>query len=652
MSLVRCDNLSIHFGDRAILSEADFSIEPNERVCLIGRNGAGKSTLLKIVTGELLPDNGAVHYQDNLRVSVLDQALPQADELSVREVVGQGLAAQTDLLAAYSQLSSSAESAADLEALEQMQSRIDTLGGWQPELQIEAIMTQLALPAEALLSDLSGGWRRRVALAKALVSKPDLLLLDEPTNHLDIATIEWLEHEVRGYKGSVIFITHDRAFLQKLATRIVEIDRGRIISWPGDYANYLRLKEQALADEDTRNALFDKRLAQEETWIRQGIKARRTRNEGRVRALKAMREERSKRLSKQGKAQIQIASSEESGRKVIEARAITHAYSDKPLLQNFKLKIMRGDRIGIIGNNGVGKTTLLRILLGQLTPDSGSVKIGTNLTIGYFDQVREGLEWDKSVAFNVANGKDHITINGGDRHVIGYLKGFLFTPERARTAIKHLSGGEVNRVLLAKLFTQTNNLMVLDEPTNDLDIEMLEVLEEKLVEYAGTLLVVSHDRDFVDNVVTSTLVFEENNQLIEYQGGFADWASRGRRLAVLEQRPGETVTDQPQEHLQDITPSQQETPSPVEPKAHVQTSADRSSKKLSYKLQRELDALPDTIAGLEDKLAELTGETRAADFYSQDFAVTEPVLNALAATQQALDIATERWIELEEMQQG
>lgn len=652
MSLVRCDNLSIHFGDRAILSEADFSIEPNERVCLIGRNGAGKSTLLKIVTGELLPDNGAVHFQDNVRVSVLDQALPQADDLSVREVVGQGLAVQTALLAAYSQLSSSAESAEDMAALEQTQSRIDALGGWQPELQIEAIMTQLALPAEALLSDLSGGWRRRVALAKALVSKPDLLLLDEPTNHLDIATIEWLEHEVRGYKGSVIFITHDRAFLQKLATRIVEIDRGRIISWPGDYANYLRLKEQALADEDTRNALFDKRLAQEETWIRQGIKARRTRNEGRVRALKAMREERSKRLAKQGKAQIQIASSEESGRKVIEARAITHGYTDKPLLQNFKLKIMRGDRIGIIGNNGVGKTTLLRILLGQLTPDSGSVKIGTNLTIGYFDQVREGLEWDKSVAFNVANGKDHITINGSDRHVIGYLKGFLFTPERARTAIKHLSGGEVNRVLLAKLFTQTNNLMVLDEPTNDLDIEMLEVLEEKLVEYAGTLIVVSHDRDFVDNVVTSTLVFEENNQLIEYQGGFADWASRGRQLAVLEQRQGEPVTDQPQDHPQQPTPSEQETPSSVAAKAPVQTSAGRSSKKLSYKLQRELDTLPDAIAALEDKLAELTGETGAADFYSQDFAVTEPVLNALAATQQALDTATERWIELEEMQQG
>ncbi|NCF43736.1 MAG: ATP-binding cassette domain-containing protein [Proteobacteria bacterium] len=652
MSLVRCDNLSIHFGDRAILSEADFSIEPHERVCLIGRNGAGKSTLLKIVTGELLPDNGAVHFQDNVRVSVLDQALPQADDLSVREVVGQGLAVQTALLAAYSQLSSSAESAEDMAALEQTQSRIDALGGWQPELQIEAIMTQLALPAEALLSDLSGGWRRRVALAKALVSKPDLLLLDEPTNHLDIATIEWLEHEVRGYKGSVIFITHDRAFLQKLATRIVEIDRGRIISWPGDYANYLRLKEQALADEDTRNALFDKRLAQEETWIRQGIKARRTRNEGRVRALKAMREERSKRLAKQGKAQIQIASSEESGRKVIEARAITHGYTDKPLLQNFKLKIMRGDRIGIIGNNGVGKTTLLRILLGQLTPDSGSVKIGTNLTIGYFDQVREGLEWDKSVAFNVANGKDHITINGSDRHVIGYLKGFLFTPERARTAIKHLSGGEVNRVLLAKLFTQTNNLMVLDEPTNDLDIEMLEVLEEKLVEYAGTLIVVSHDRDFVDNVVTSTLVFEENNQLIEYQGGFADWASRGRQLAVLEQRQGEPVTDQPQDHPQQPTPSEQETPSSVAAKAPVQTSAGRSSKKLSYKLQRELDTLPDAIAALEDKLAELTGETGAADFYSQDFAVTEPVLNALAATQQALDTATERWIELEEMQQG
>ena len=638
MSLVRCDNLSIHFGDRSILTDASFSIEPNERVCLIGRNGAGKSTLLKIITGEVLADSGAVHFQDNIRVSVLEQALPDGDALQVREVVAQGLSAQMELIAAYAELSAKAARDEDFEALEDMQSRIDTLGGWQPELQVEAIITQLALPGDTLVSELSGGWRRRVALAKALVSKPDLLLLDEPTNHLDIATIEWLEHEVRGYQGSVIFITHDRAFLQKLATRIVEIDRGRIISWPGDYANYLQLKEQALEEEETRNALFDKRLAQEEAWIRQGIKARRTRNEGRVRALKAMRDERSKRLAKQGKAQIQIAASEESGRKVIEARAITHGYDGKPLLNNFKLKIMRGDRIGIIGNNGVGKTTLLRILLGQLQPDAGSVKIGTNLTIGYFDQVREGLEWDKSVAFNVGNGKDHISINGGDRHVIGYLKGFLFTPERARTAIKHLSGGEVNRVLLAKLFTQTNNLMVLDEPTNDLDIEMLEVLEEKLVEYAGTLIVVSHDRDFVDNVVTSTLVFEEGNRLVEYQGGYSDWASRGRALAVLEQRPGTMPIAQSTE------------PSPPSPEP-VEATRPEPKKKLSYKFQRELDALPDTIAGLEAKLAALTQQTSAADFYVQEFAVTEPVLKDLASTQEALDQATERWIELEEMQE-
>ena len=643
MSLVRCDNLSIHFGDRSILADADFSIEPNERVCLIGRNGAGKSTLLKIITGGVVPDGGAVHFQDNLRVSVLEQSLPDAQELSVRDVVAQGLAAQMALIAAFTDLSGKAESSEDFETMEQMQSSIDTLGGWQPELQVEAIITQLALPADSLLSELSGGWRRRVALAKALVSKPDLLLLDEPTNHLDIATIQWLEHEVRGYKGSVIFITHDRAFLQKLATRIVEIDRGRIISWPGDYANYLQLKEQALEEEETRNALFDKRLAQEETWIRQGIKARRTRNEGRVRALKAMRDERSKRLTKQGKAQIQIAASEESGRKVIEARAITHGYEGKPLLNNFKLKIMRGDRIGIIGNNGVGKTTLLRILLGQLEPDVGSVKIGTNLTIGYFDQVRDGLEWDKSVAFNVANGKDHITMNGGDRHVIGYLKGFLFTPERARTAIKHLSGGEVNRVLLAKLFTQTNNLMVLDEPTNDLDIEMLEVLEEKLVEYGGTLIVVSHDRDFVDNVVTSTLVFEEDSRLIEYQGGFSDWASRGRQLALVEQRP---------EELAEISEGTAEPATRNEPEPAAPSKPAKSKKKLSYKLQRELDALPDTIAELEDKIVELTEQTSAAGFYDQEFSVTEPILNSVAATQEALDTATERWIELEELQES
>ena len=633
MTLLRCDNLNIHFGDYPLLTDANFSIEPGERVCLIGRNGAGKSTLLKIILGEVPPDTGVMHRRDNLTVSVLEQQLPAAENLTVLEVVQQGLGELIELIERFSEISATAETAKDLEEMEVMQSRIDTLGGWQPEQQVDAIITQLGLPRDSYMSELSGGWRRRVALARALVCKPDLLLLDEPTNHLDISTIEWLEHEVRGYQGSVIFITHDRAFLQRLATRIVEIDRGQIISWPGDYANYLQLKEQANEEEETRNALFDKRLAQEETWIRQGIKARRTRNEGRVRALEAMRRERGRRLNQQGKAKIEISSADGSGKKVIEAKNVTHGYGGNELLHDFNLRVMRGDRIGIIGNNGVGKSTLLKILLGQLTPDTGSSKVGTNLTIGYFDQVRQELEWDKSVAWNVGEGKDNITINGVDRHVVGYLKNFLFTAARAMTPVSRLSGGECNRVLLAKLFTQSNNFLVLDEPTNDLDIEMLEVLEEKLVEYNGTLIIVSHDRDFMDNVVTSTLVFEGDGNVVEYQGGYSDWAARGKSL---------NINDTPD------LPDQQTLAEKI-PTTSSQATAPKSKVKLSYKVQRELDQLPKKIEALEQKLATLQSAMADPSFYDKPFSETEPLLKEVAEVQAELDTATERWIELEEM---
>jgi ATP-binding cassette subfamily F protein uup len=615
------------------LTDANFSIEPGERVCLIGRNGAGKSTLLKIILGEVPPDTGVMHRRDNLTVSVLEQQLPAAENLTVLEVVQQGLGELIELIERFSEVSATAVTTRDLEEMEVMQSRIDTLGGWQPEQQVDAIITQLGLPRDSYMSELSGGWRRRVALARALVCKPDLLLLDEPTNHLDISTIEWLEHEVRGYQGSVIFITHDRAFLQRLATRIVEIDRGQIISWPGDYTNYLQLKEQANEEEETRNALFDKRLAQEETWIRQGIKARRTRNEGRVRALESMRRERGQRLNQQGKAKIEISNADGSGKKVIEAKNVTHGYGGNELLQNFNLRVMRGDRIGIIGNNGVGKSTLLKILLGQLDPDSGSSKVGTNLTVGYFDQVRQELEWDKSVAWNVGEGKDNITINGVDRHVVGYLKNFLFTPARAMTPVSRLSGGECNRVLLAKLFTQSNNFLVLDEPTNDLDIEMLEVLEEKLVEYDGTLIIVSHDRDFMDNVVTSTLVFEGDGNVVEYQGGYSDWAARGKSLNIND------------------TPDLPDLPADAAATADASStvSEPKSKVKLSYKLQRELDQLPKKIEELEQKLATLQTTMADPSFYDKPFSETEPLLKEVAETQATLDTATERWMELEEM---
>jgi len=630
MTLVRCDQLSIEFGDSPLLVDTDFSIEANERVCLIGRNGTGKSTLMKLISGEYQPDRGEIQYRDNLRVSVLDQQLPVSGEEIVFDVVRQGLSQQIQLIEEFKTLSDQSLDKNGLKDLEALQSRIEAGGGWQPDQQVETIISQLDLPKESRMSDLSGGWRRRVALARALVSKPELLLLDEPTNHLDISTIEWLEHVVRGYRGSVIFVTHDRTFLEKLATRIVEIDRGKLISWPGSYREYLDLKEKANEEEDTRNALFDKRLEQEENWIRQGVKARRTRNEGRVRALKTMRDERAKRIKRQGKAKIHISEAEESGRKVIEARSIRHSYGDNLLLDGFKIRLMRGDRIGLIGNNGVGKSTLLKILLGQLQPDEGSVKVGTNLVIGYFDQVRRELEWDKTVAENVGNGKEFIKINGKDRHIIGYLRNFLFSPKRAMTSVRNLSGGECNRVLLAKLFTQPNNLLILDEPTNDLDVEMLEVLEEKLVEFNGTLIVVSHDRDFLDNVVTSTLVFEGEGKVVEYAGGYSDWAARGKQLKIA---------DTPDALKQ-------------EPKAPTPETIDQKAPKtvkLSYKYQRELDLLPEKIEGLESRVNELQKIIEEPTFYDQPFDKTQPVLDELSEIQAKLDQATERWFELEEI---
>ena len=629
MTLVRCDQISIEFGDNPLLVDTDFSIESKERVCLIGRNGAGKSTLMKIILGQLQPDKGEVQYSDHLRISQLEQHLPGDLHRVVRDVVKEGLADQQVLIDAYEALAVEDNLGhQDMQKMVDLQARIDAAGGWQLDQQVETIISQLELPGDARMEDLSGGWQRRVALGKALVSQPELLMLDEPTNHLDIATIEWLEHRVRGYLGAVIFVTHDRSFLQKLATRIVEIDRGKLLSWPGNYSKFLELKEKANEDEDSANALFDKRLAQEESWIRQGIKARRTRNEGRVRALHTMREERGKRIKRQGKVKIQISDAEESGRKVAEARSITHGYDGQTLLQDFNLKIMRGDRIGLIGNNGVGKSTLLKILLGQIKPDKGSVKIGTNLVTGYFDQVRRELEWDKTIAENVGNGKEYIKINGRDRHVVGYLRNFLFSAKRAMTPVSHLSGGECNRVLLAKLFTQPNNLLILDEPTNDLDVEMLEVLEQQLVEYQGTLIVVSHDRDFLDNVVTSTLVFEEGGNVVEYAGGYSDWARRGKLLRIGEKSPIDNKEKLPTEGA----PEQSQKP-----------------RKLSYKYQRELEMLPEKIEDLEQKVEELQRLVGDPEFYDQDFDKTQPVLEELKIAQSKLDEATARWVELEEM---
>ena len=626
MSLLRFDQVSLEFGEQKILTAADFSIEPGERVCLIGRNGAGKSTTLKLINGEIEFDTGDVTKQAHLVISQLAQNLPEAMNLLVSDVVRSGLADIEALIQDYQQQSALKLDKQGLKDLEALHARIDARDGWHIDQRIETTITELNLPADKMMDELSGGWRRRVALAKALVQKPDLLLLDEPTNHLDIATIRWLEDRIYSYPGAVMFITHDRAFLQRIATRIVEIDRGQLTSWPGDYSNFLRRKEKALEDEDVANSKFDKKLEQEEVWVRQGIKARRTRNEGRSRALVKMREERSQRISRESHARIHIEEAEQSGRKVIRAKNVSYRY-DEPLIEDFSIKIVRGDRIGLIGNNGVGKTTLLRLLLGQIEPQAGTIKHGTNLEVGYFDQLRQSLDLEKSVAYNVGEGRTYIKLNGKDRHIVGYLTGFLFTPKRSMRPVKSLSGGERNRVILAKLFTRAANLLVLDEPTNDLDIETLEVLEQRLVEYTGTLIVVSHDREFLDNVVTSTVVFEEDGKVREYVGGYADWLRQGHELT--------------------------ERDNPALAEARSQRAAERKNqkkqKKLSYKDQRELDQLPAEIASLEATIENLQQAIAAPEFYASEQDVVQAALQELAGTEADLEGRVERWGELESL---
>jgi ATP-binding cassette subfamily F protein uup len=623
--LVRFDAVSVSFGEQRVLLDAELSIAPGERVCLIGRNGAGKSTTLKLIAGSQEPDSGAVEKPARLRWSMLEQRLAEESAELVRDFVAHGMAGQLARIREFERLTAQvSHDEAALRDVEALQREIDASGGWNVEVRIDTVISELGLPGNLRMSALSGGWRRRAALAQALVSNPELLLLDEPTNHLDISTIEWLEHAVRGHQGAVLFVTHDRSFVERVATRIVDIDRGKLRSWPGGYNDYLEQKAEAQEDEDRQNALFDKKLAEEEIWIRKGVKARQTRNEGRVRALEGLRAIRAARIKRPRAARVQINEAAEiSGRKVIEVRNVTHGYADRPLLNDFSLRVMRGDRIGIIGNNGVGKSTLLKILLGELAPDFGSVKLGTNLEIAYFDQLRRELDTSKTVAEIVGEGREYVTIGGHKKHVVAYLTDFLFPAKRAMTPVAALSGGERNRVILAKLFTRPANLLVLDEPTNDLDVETLEALEERLAEYDGTLIVVSHDRYFLDAIVTSTLVFEQGGHVRRHAGGYSDWVTRHRALAVV---------DDPAERARS---------------RRGDTRPRNVQRKLSYKLQRELDSMPDLIERLEHKVLELRAVVSEPTFYQRPHQEAQRALAELQEAERDVDAAVERWSDLE-----
>ncbi len=631
MALLTLRNISLAFGGAPLLNGVDLSIEPGERLCLVGRNGTGKSTLMKLLNGELQADGGEViRSGQGLRVARLTQEVPHELCGPVFDVVAGGLGEGGALLAEYHDVSHQlAESCTDqlLAKLEKIQHKLEAVDGWTLNQRVETVLSRLNLPADSDFADLSGGLKRRVLLARELVSEPELLLLDEPTNHLDIDAIAWLEEFLLSWQGTLLFITHDRMFLQRIATRIIELDRGVLSSWPGDYETYLVRKQEALDAEATQNALFDKKLAQEETWIRQGIKARRTRNEGRVRALKSLRNERMERRERQGTAKMQMQGAERSGKVVIEAENLSFSYDGTPIFSDFSTTIMRGDKVAILGPNGVGKTTLLKVLLGEREPQQGTVKLGTKLEVSYFDQHRSILDDEASVIDNVAEGSDRVEINGASKHIMGYLQDFLFTPERARSPVKSLSGGERNRLLLAKLFTKPSNLLVMDEPTNDLDVETLDLLEELLLDYQGTLLLVSHDRAFINNVVTSSLVFEGHGQLKEYVGGYDDW---------LRQRPSCEVTA-----------------GAVKKPAEASRSQATTSKKskMSYKDKRELELLPDRIAELEAEQEALQQKMGDPGFYQQQDgnAVTQAT-ERMEQLKSELEQAYQRWEELAEQE--
>ncbi|EEV89191.1 ABC transporter, ATP-binding protein [Cardiobacterium hominis ATCC 15826] len=629
--LLTAQDLSLAFGWRPLLDHVNFSLETGERVALLGRNGEGKSTLLNVLRGAQAPDDGELRLTEGVRVAYLPQDPPAADARSVREVVRDGLAETAALVARYQELLAN-HSDSDAETLAQLEAQVAAADGWQLENRIDNILQRFDLDGAARMADLSGGWRRRVWLARVLVAKPDVLLLDEPTNHLDMGAIVWLENLLNNFSGAVVFVTHDRAFLEKVANRIWELDRGRLLDVRSDYRRFLRTRDEMQHAEAEANARFDKKLAEEEIWIRQGIKARRTRNEGRVRALKAMRAERAARINRQGKTNLQLDAGERSGRQVIVAERVSYAHpGGAPLVQDFSDIIERGEKIGLVGANGAGKTTLLRLLLGDLAPTGGHIKHGTKLEVAYFDQLRAQLDPDETLRDSVGAGRDYVEVGGVRKHIVAYLQDFLFPPERWRTPVGALSGGERARLLLARLFAQPANVLVLDEPTNDLDIETLELLEEVLADYPGTVLLVSHDRAFLDAVVTRLWVFNaQKNRIEQTVGGFADWLNQGGDIAQLE---AVTATVAP------------EKPAPTPAAAPV---AEKKSGKLSYKYQRELEALPGQIEAKEAEIARLTDTVQQADFYQRPPAEQQAAFAELEAAQQTLEALLERWMQLEE----
>lgn len=629
MAYITLRDVHLAFGGPALLDGANFTLERGERVCLIGRNGEGKSTLLKLIEGSLVTDQGEVVIQNGISIAMLAQDVPM-ERGRVGDIVAEGAGEVAKILKQY-HLMNQACIAGDMNACEKMgelQHQLDQLDGWALDNKINLILSKMGLDPDADLADLSGGRKRRVLLARALLMQPDVLLLDEPTNHLDVESIEWLENFLlEQHQLTLLFISHDRSFVDKLSTRIVELDRGQLRSFDGNYSRYLELKAQQLEAEDKQNALFDKKLAEEEAWIRQGIKARRTRNEGRVRALKALREESKARRFQQGKANMNLQEAQRSGKLVFEIEHLSVKYNQQPLIKDFSAIVMRGDRIGLVGDNGVGKTTLIKAILGEIA-HQGMVKIGTQLEIAYFDQLRHQLDLEKSVADNVSEGSDYVDINGQRRHILGYLQEFLFAPERARTPVKALSGGERNRVLLAKLLLKPSNLIVMDEPTNDLDMVTLELLEELLGEYKGTLLLISHDRAFMDNVVTSTWVFDGQGHIQEYIGGYQDY---------LAQRPTTHETEK----------VKAKTVAKVDDAKKEIKNQDTPKKKLSYKEQRELESLPQEIEQLEQEQAELSAKLADGSWFSENLAEATQASERLAEIELLLLEKLERWTLLE-----